>query len=59
MTKFCVNYSVNKNYDVEIDAETEEEARDLVDSGNFNEDDADPVGEECIGVNNVERIIND
>ncbi len=52
--KFKVNYSVNMNYDVIIEADSEEEAEDLVDDGDFNDDDAVLVGEQFLSVNNVE-----
>lgn len=56
MAWYCVNYSVNRNYDVMIEAASEEEAEQLVKEGSFNEDKAEVIGEEFLNVNNIELI---
>lgn len=52
MKKFLVNYSVDVNYDVVVEAKSEEEAEEMVNEGNFDDSGA-VTSEEFLGVNNV------
>ena len=50
--KYTVSYSVNRVYEIEVEAETEEEARDKIESSDgFDDTQAICEGEEFLGVN--------
>jgi hypothetical protein len=56
MKKFAVSYTTNELYTVDIEAETEEEAIQKVNDGDFEESTASHDGTEFLGTTEAEEI---
>ena len=56
MKRFLVNFSVDKCYDIVVEAENAEEAARTVTEGRYDVDDEIPAGEEFLNVNNVTEL---
>jgi hypothetical protein len=51
--KFRVNYSIDVNYEIVVEAESEDEAVNLVYDGNFDDEESVICGEEFLNINDV------
>lgn len=56
MPTFAVNFSVDRIYEIVVEAESAEEARRMVEDDEVDYDRAEPDGESFLGVNNVTEI---
>jgi hypothetical protein len=57
MPKFLINYSMNRNLEVMIEADDKEKAIELFDSGNFGNEMI--VGETLLGLNNIMDVTHE
>lgn len=56
MKRFLVLFSIDKIYEIVVEAESKEEANRIITEGNFDERTAVCTGEESLGVSDVREI---
>jgi len=54
--KYLVNFSIDVNYDVEVEAKDEEDAKEAIYQMRYEPDDEQEVGRQLLCINSVEKI---